>query len=109
MMAFSMTSPAEILQAISDRLKQRRIDAGLTQRELAERAGVPYGSLRVLEEKGKASLEAVVKVAFALQAEAEFDTLFPPRKAMTIDDVIERPKRQRAARRTARRQGDRPT
>jgi transcriptional regulator with XRE-family HTH domain len=76
-------------------MKRRRIDANLTQRELASKAGVSYGSLRLFEETGKVSFEAVVKIAFALEAEAEFERLFPPRPPKTLDDVIGRPIRQR--------------
>ena len=77
-------------------MKRRRLDFNLTQRELASRSGVSYGSLRLFEETGKASFEAVVKIAFALEAEAELEALFPPRPKKTLDDVVERPVRQRA-------------
>lgn len=95
MLALSLTSPAEILKGIATRIRRRRIDFNLTQRELASRSGVSYGSLRLLEETGKASLESVVKIAFALEAESEFDTLFPPRPARTLDEIIGRTVRQR--------------
>ncbi|WP_244662166.1 helix-turn-helix domain-containing protein [Mesorhizobium huakuii] len=85
----------EIIQGAAARMKRRRIDADLTQRELASKAGVSYGSLRVFEETGKASFEAVVKLAFALEAEAEFEGLFPSRPPKTLEDVIGRPARQR--------------
>ena len=90
-----MMSPAEVIKDLAGRAKRRRIDARLTQRELAEKAGVSYGSLRLLEEAGKASFEAIVKIAFVLEAEAEFTQLFPSRPPKTIDDVINRPLRQR--------------
>lgn len=95
MFAFSMTSPAEVIGELSERMKRRRIDAGLTQKELAARAGVSYGSLRLFEETGKISLEALVKIAFVLEAEAEFGHLFPPSPPKTINDVVGRPVRQR--------------
>ncbi len=95
MFALSLTSPAEILVGVAARMKRRRIDFNLTQRELAERSGVPYGSLRLLEETGKASFEAVVKIAFALEAETEFEALFPPRPAKTLEEIIGRPVKQR--------------
>jgi len=95
MLAFKLTSPAEIIAGVAARMKRRRIDFNLTQRDLAERSGVPYASLRLFEEKGKASFEAVVKIAFALEAESEFEALFPPRPAKTLQDIIGRPVRQR--------------
>jgi DNA-binding XRE family transcriptional regulator len=98
MFAFNMTSPAEVIGRLSERMKRRRIDVGLTQRELAARADVSYGSLRLFEEIGKISLEALVKIAFVLEAEAEFEHLFPLRPPKTIDDVVDRPVRQRVRR-----------
>ena len=94
MFAFQMTSPMEVMAQLAARAKRRRIEAGLTQRELAEKAGISYGKL-ALRQTGLDSLEAVVKIAFVLQAEAEFDGLFPPRPPKTIADVIEPPARQR--------------
>jgi len=93
-----MISPSDLIRGLSERMKRRRIDVGLTQRELAARAGVSYGSLRLFEKTGKISLEALVKVAFVLEGEAEFEHLFPPRPPKTIDDVIDRPVKQRVRR-----------
>lgn len=98
MLAFNMSSPADVIKGLSERVRRRRLDLGLTQRELAARAGVSYGSLRLFEETGKISFEALVKVAFVLEGEAEFEHLFPPRPPQTIDDIVERPVRQRGRR-----------
>ncbi len=96
MMEFVLSSPAEVVAAVAARMKRRRIDANLTQRQLAVLSGVPYGTLRLLEETGKGSLEAVVKIAFALSAEREFDAIFPPMAPKSIEDVIGGSVRQRA-------------
>lgn len=98
MLAFKMSSPVEVIRDLADRMKRRRIQQGLTQRELAARSNVSYGSLRLFEETGKISLESLVKIAFALEAEAEFERLFPGRPPQNIDDVIDRPLKQRARR-----------
>jgi transcriptional regulator with XRE-family HTH domain len=96
MIAFNMSSPVEVIADLSSRVKRRRIDLNLTQRDLAAKAGVSYSSLRLFEEAGKISLEALVKIAFVLGAEVEFGQLFPPQAPRTIDDVIDRPLRKRA-------------
>lgn len=96
--ALSLTSPVDIIEGVAARMKRRRIDMNYTQRELADRSGVSYASLRQFESTGKASFEAVVKIAFALEAEAEIEEMFPPRPYKTIDDVLERPLRQRVRR-----------
>nr|WP_250807062.1 helix-turn-helix transcriptional regulator [Neorhizobium tomejilense] len=95
MLAFSLTSPTEVIGDLAARMKRRRIDADLTQKELAGKSGVSYGSLRLFEEKGKISLESLVKIAFILEAEVEFANLFPPRPKRTIDEIVGQPVRQR--------------
>lgn len=93
-----MSSTVEVIRDLADRMKRRRIEHELTQRELASRSNVSYGSLRLFERSGKISLESLVKIAFALEAEAEFERLFPGRPPQNIDDVIDRPLKQRVRR-----------
>lgn len=95
MMAFNMSSPADVMRDLAHRAKRRRIDSNLTQREVASKSGISYSSLRIFEDTGKASLETVVRIAFVLGVEAEFGELFPLRAPRTIDDIIDRPLRQR--------------
>jgi transcriptional regulator with XRE-family HTH domain len=85
---FTLNSPGEIQTAIGRRARQLRLDLGLTQAELAERAGMAVRTLKTFEQTGKASLEHVVRLAFALGAEPEFDALFPRRPFRTIADVL---------------------
>ncbi len=96
MIVFNMLSPAEVIADLSERVRRRRIDGNLTQRDLAAKSGVSYSSLRLFEETGKISLEALVKIAFVLGAEGEFSQLFPTQAPRTIDDVIDRLPRKRA-------------
>lgn len=98
MLAFKMSSPVEVIRDLADRMKRRRIQQGLTQRELAARSNVSYGSLRLFEETGKISLESLVKIAFALEAEAGIRTAVSGRPPQNIDDVIDRPLKQRVRR-----------
>lgn len=93
-----MTSPCEVVSGVSQRMRRRRIDSNFTQRELAARSNVSYSSLRLFEETGKISFESLVKIAFVLEAEGEFESLFPSRAPRTINEIIEHPVRQRARR-----------
>lgn len=95
MEAFKLTSPNEILEALASRMKDRRISANLTQKELAARSGVSYASVRQLETHGKGSLLAAIKLAYALDAEDGFETLFDTKTPRSIEDVIDKPKRKR--------------
>jgi transcriptional regulator with XRE-family HTH domain len=86
------------LLRLAQRAKRRRLDANLTQTALAERAQVSLGTLKLFERTGKASTEFVVLIAFALNAEKEFDNLFPSETPRSIDDVLSKPRRLRGRR-----------
>jgi transcriptional regulator with XRE-family HTH domain len=97
--ALKITSPQEVLAGIADRAKRRRLEANLTQQGLAARAQVSLGTLKLFERSGKASLEFLVAIAFALGAENEFENVFPHRPRKSIEDVIAKPPRLRGRRR----------
>ena len=97
-LSLKLSSPRDVLDGLARRAKRRRLEANLTQEELAERAQVSWGTLKLFERSGKASSEFLVKLAFALNAEKEFDALFPPEPHRSIDDVVAKPKRMRARR-----------
>ena len=88
MLPLTLTSPGEVQSGIGQRAQQLRLDLGLTQAELAARAGLALRTLKLFEQTGKASLEHVVRIAFALNAEAGFEALFPPRPPQSIEDVL---------------------
>lgn len=98
MLSVKLMSPEEILQGLARRAKQRRLDVNLTQEGLAKRAQISFGTLKLFERTGKASSEFLVLLAFALDAEKEFENLFPTRPARSIDEVIEKPRRLRGRR-----------
>ncbi len=54
---------------------------------LALRAGVSVSSLKRFETKGLASLELVMKLAFALSRLEEFSALFQPPPAQNIAEL----------------------
>ena len=62
------------------REKAARKKKKLTQRQLAERTGVSYGSIRRFEQTGEISLFSLVKIANALDCLEDFNELFkkPP-------------------------------
>ena len=93
-----ITSPAEVLATIGRRARALRLSRNLTQEGLAARADVSLGALKLFERSGKASIETVIKIAFALGVEAEFASLFPQDSFARIEDVIERTPRKRGRR-----------
>jgi len=68
----------------------------ITQRELAERAGVPLSTLKRFEQKGEISLAALLRIAGVLDGLKEFVELFPPIQETTPDDPAVLGRRRRA-------------
>ena len=91
-----MTAP-EIAKAIADRARRRRLDVGLTQLGLADRAGMSLSSLRRFERTGRVALLSLVRIAMALHALDGFGALFPDQPT-TLDELLEKPQRQRGYR-----------
>lgn len=93
----------ETLRAIGERAKQLRLLRKLRQAELATRAGVGVATIHRFEKTGTASLENVLRIATALNADAAFNKLFEAPAYASLEEAISRPEitpRRRAPRRT---------
>ncbi len=77
-MDFSFAAANEISKELGVRLKIARIALGLTQPELATKAGVSLSTVRNLERTGDCSLGTLIKVAQAMRLENGFTELFKP-------------------------------
>jgi len=93
-----LSSPLDVVRLLARRARIRRLTLNLSQEGLAARADVSLGTFKTFERTGKASMETVVKIAFALGAEREFDALFPPQEVTRIEDVVETAPRKRGRR-----------
>lgn len=65
-----------VLSNLVDRVKARRKESKLTQKQLAERSGVSYASIRRFEETGDISLASLLKIGHALKCLSDFNLLF---------------------------------
>ncbi len=92
----------DTLRAIAARAKQLRLVRGLRQAELAARAGVGVATIHRFEKTGTASIENVLRIATALDADAVFEKLFEAPPYASLDEALARPEvtRRRAPRRT---------
>lgn len=70
--------PGDVAEAITARMVARRKAMHLTQEQLAIRSGVSLGSLKRFERIHQISLASLINLAFALQCEDDFGTLFCP-------------------------------
>ena len=75
-MVFNLSTPAEILHTLGVRLREQRLAQSLTQRELAQMAGLSLGALRKLETDGQCSLETLIRAAQALGLLDTLEDLF---------------------------------
>lgn len=73
---------------IRERMVRRRKGLHLSQQALAEKSGVSLGSVKRFETTNQISLVSLVKIAFALRCEDDFDALFARPAYTSIDDVI---------------------
>ena len=62
---------------IGERLKQYRINAGLTQQDLENKSGVSVRSISRLEQGASVQLESLIKILSALNLESNIDLLIP--------------------------------
>ncbi|MDO5061650.1 MAG: helix-turn-helix transcriptional regulator [Peptostreptococcaceae bacterium] len=82
-------SPADINKDIANRMRARRKEKKLSQAELSTRSNVSLGSLKRFERTGEISLSSLIKIAFTLGYEDDFDHLFAKKKYLSIREVID--------------------
>ena len=75
-----------INNSLVERARARRKEQGLTQRQLADRSGVSYASLRRFETMGEISLISLLRIAQVLGCIEDFNALF---KRKIITDLKE--------------------
>ncbi len=82
-----ITTPDEAAQKLAARLKTLRLMQGFKRQTLADRAGITQASLKRFETTGRASLELVLKLVFALGRLDEFTSLLRPPPAKSLADI----------------------
>jgi transcriptional regulator with XRE-family HTH domain len=80
--------PDVILNNVAQRVKQRRLEAEFTQKELAQRAGIPLSTYRRFERTGEVAFRSLLMLGVALNMTDEFDTLFSQKIYKNIDDLL---------------------
>lgn len=86
-------SHEEIMLKIASNVENRRKQYRLTQRQLAQQAGVTYSSYRRFEQTGHISLDSFVKIARVLDCEKELLELFTKRHYNSIQEVLDEKRR----------------
>jgi len=100
-LAVYLKTVREVQTGIAARFKARRLAMNLTQRELAERSGVTWASLKRFERQGLVALESLLKLAVVLGCLDDFDRLAvesePILAAQSLDALLATPASRRRA------------
>ena len=97
---YTMLPAPEVAADLGRRLKTKRLAHNLTQSGLAERSGVPLGTLKKFERTGVISLVSFVRLLVALGEQTGLERLFEKddQDAMTLDQLLSAPKARRRGR-----------
>ncbi|WJV25620.1 MULTISPECIES: helix-turn-helix domain-containing protein [Pseudomonas] len=87
MLDLSFSKPSEVVKRLCERLRTERLALGMTQADLAGRAGIGANTVSNLEAGRNVGFEAVVRVAMALGRVKELEGLFLP-KLDSIEDIL---------------------
>ena len=87
-MYFSFNAPSDIALNLAKRIKAIRKRRKITQKQLATRCNVSYGSLKKFEQTGEISLISLIKIAMELNIANEIENLFTQPTYLSIEEVI---------------------
>lgn len=97
MLTFIHKTPQSVMQELKNRLQQRRLAIGFSQKALSERSGVSFGSIRRFENTGEISLSSLLKIAIILDCLDDFKNIanqtIPSKES--IKDILQTKKRIR--------------
>ena len=94
MIIFEQRTSTDIVLDVAKRARARRKELGLTQSDLAEKAGVSLASYKRFEQKGLIAFQSLAAIAIALGCDSDFDGLFGRRAYRSIDEVVAQSKRE---------------
>ena len=81
-------TPTDINIGIAKRIKNIRKRRKITQKQLAGRCNVSYGSLKKFEQTGEISLISLTKIAMELGLVGELKSLFTQPAYLNIEEVV---------------------
>ena len=77
-----------IKSALVERFREVRRESKMSQTAIAQRSGVSLGSVKRFERTGEISLSSLLKLAFVLGYEDDFNNLFTRKNYQSIFDVV---------------------
>lgn len=85
-------SPQDVNLSVAKRMSTRRKEKKITQVQLSAYSDVSLGSIKRFERTGEISLSSLIKIAFALGCQDDFDALFAKKGYASIEEVINEPR-----------------
>ena len=99
MLDFGFASESEIRSELGARLHAQRMVRELSQAELAERAGISLSTVKLIENKGRCTLENFIRVVAGLGLADDLQSLFIVKPTSIAQmEQIGKAKRRRAPR-----------
>ncbi len=96
------TIPQTAIAELASRLVQRRLDMGLSQAELARRAGVGKRTLERIESGGDTQLSTLIRLLGALELADRLDLLIPEPSISPMEMLKNQSKPAKKRKRAAR-------
>lgn len=85
---FQWETAEEMDKKLAERISQIRKRRKITQKELSEKSGVSFGSIKRFETTGQISLISLTKIAIALGCSSEITEMFSDVPYLSIEEVI---------------------
>ena len=83
-----LKTPKEMTIEAAARFKRMRRAKRVTIKELSEKSGVPYSTVRRFESSGEVSFLSLVKMVSVLGEDAQIESLFDNAVPSSIEEVI---------------------
>ena len=83
-----LETPYEMAVGVAERFRALRKARKITLKEVAEKSGVPYSTIRRFESKGEISFLAFVKITSAIGEDREITGLFSTYTPRSIEEVL---------------------
>lgn len=94
--------PKDLCMELAKRLTAIRLQKTWTREVLAQQADINVHTLKRFERTGQISLERLIAVAHALDADHDIERLFKPRQRVDVENwqAVTQPLRKRGKRKT---------
>lgn len=82
----NVATEQSVASSLVERYKKRLKELKMTRKDMAEKSGVSYGSLRRFEASGEISLSSLMKVCRVMGCLEDFDNIFKNKIIKNLKD-----------------------